>query len=105
MVSILITFLLTSLGWIFFRADNLAQAFGYIERLFSASLFTIPERSRTLYFIIAFIIIEWLQRKKQHGLEIDNIKFTALRWSIYYLIIFLILNFSGSQQEFIYFQF
>jgi alginate O-acetyltransferase complex protein AlgI len=104
-ISILITFTLTSLGWIFFRADNLAQAFSYIERLFSVSLFTIPERSRTLYFIIAFVIVEWLQRNKQHGLEIDNIKLTALRWSVYYLIIFMILNFSGSQQEFIYFQF
>jgi len=104
-IPIIITFTLTSLGWIFFRADNLAQAFGYIERLFSASLFTLPDRSRTLYFIIAFIIVEWLQRKKQHGLEIDNIKITALRWSVYYLIIFVILNFSGSQQEFIYFQF
>lgn len=104
-LSILVTFTLTTFGWIFFRADNLAQAFGYIERLFSTSLFSLPERSRTIYMIIILIIVEWLQRKKQHGLEIDDIKFTVLRWVIYYLVILVILNFGGSQQEFIYFQF
>lgn len=105
LLSILATFSLTTLGWIFFRADNVTQAFGYIERLFSVSLFSLPERSRTIYMIIVLIIVEWLQRKKQHALEIDGIKFTALRWAIYYMVILIILNFSGSQQQFIYFQF
>ena len=98
-------FLLTTYAWVFFRAENVSQAFSYIEHMFSVSLFTIPQRRETIPLILILIVVEWIQRKKQHGLEIDGIKFAALRWAIYYLVIFVILNFGGSQQQFIYFQF
>jgi alginate O-acetyltransferase complex protein AlgI len=100
-----VTFFITLIAWIFFRAESVSQAFHYLERLFSVSLFTLPDRSRTLYLIFILIIVEWIQRKKQHGLEIDTVNYTTVRWAIYCCVIFLILNFSGLQQEFIYFQF
>jgi hypothetical protein len=51
------------------------------------------------------VIVEWLQRKKNHGLEIDQINKPWLRWGIYYSIILMILLLGGKQQSFIYFQF
>ena len=104
-ISIFVTFCFTTLAWIFFRADNLTQAYSYINHMFSISLFSIPKQRDTILLIIILIIIEWIQRKKQHGLEIDRIRFTAMRWAIYYTVILAILNFGASQQQFIYFQF
>jgi alginate O-acetyltransferase complex protein AlgI len=59
-----------------------------------------------LLFLVVFIAAEWLQRGKQHALNFDNIKFPRFaRWTIYFLIVFAIIEYGGSQQEFIYFQF
>lgn len=107
-ISVFLTFCFTTLAWIFFRADNVYQAISYIDKMFSATLFSSPGRSRMITMIpliLILIIVEWIQRKKQHGLEIDRIRFTAMRWAIYYTVILAILNFSTSQQQFIYFQF
>lgn len=104
------TFLLTVIAWIFFRANNVNHALEYIRGIFSSSLFKKPEVFPTvvILLIIIFIIMEWLQRHKNHGLELNFIgtKFNRLkRWLIYFAIILAIFAFGGSQQEFIYFQF
>ena len=105
------TFSLTVFAWIFFRAENITDAYIYIKHMFSASLFSIPNflGSNLYYFIllITFVIIEWFGRKKKHPLEWTNVKLPfMLRWGIYYLIIFIIIYFGVyNQSEFIYFQF
>lgn len=43
--GMLTTFTLTVFAWIFFRAENLNHAFGYIEGIFSKSIFEIPKFS------------------------------------------------------------
>jgi hypothetical protein len=39
------TFLLITLAWIFFRAENVTVAINYISNLFSMSIFTIPQKT------------------------------------------------------------
>ena len=52
------------------------------------------------------LTIEWIQRNKQHALQIEtNILPKTIRWGYYYSIIWSILYFDGKQNEFIYFQF
>ncbi len=106
--QIIATFLLTTLAWIFFRAENISHAFAFIHRLFGTALFSVPEilPIKTIAFIFILIIVEWLQRKKQHALQFGSLNMPLLlRWSIYYVIIVFIILFGGSGQEFIYFQF
>jgi D-alanyl-lipoteichoic acid acyltransferase DltB (MBOAT superfamily) len=103
-----LTFLLVVLGWIFFRADSIHQAFNYLEGIFNASFFTFPNYpfSRgVILFIFVSLIVEWIQRKKQHGLQIDEIKSPQLRWCIYVSLIAVIFWFYGNGFQFIYFQF
>ncbi len=105
-----ITFFITVVAWVFFRAENVSAAFSYLSRLFTKSLFGLPDymgiNIMYLGFIAALIVVEWLQREKEHGLEINPSKFSKpLRWSMYLMIILVILVFGNSQQEFIYFQF
>ena len=104
--QILGTFLLTSFAWIFFRAKDLGHAFDYIRKMFTSSFLKVEVADLKIFvLLVVFVIIEWMQRDKQHGLEIDSPAIPRfVKWSIYYIIVFAIFSF-GKQQEFIYFQF
>ena len=107
-VKMLITFFLTTLAWIFFRAETLTEAVDYIYRLFDVSLFTLPEIRPTniIILIFGFLIIEWSGRKQQYAIEKLWLKYPKfLRWGIYYIIVMIIFLYGGREQEFIYFQF
>jgi D-alanyl-lipoteichoic acid acyltransferase DltB (MBOAT superfamily) len=102
------TFFITVIAWVFFRAENLTNAFQYLDGIFSRSLFSVPETlpSSLVLIIMMFVAVEWVQREKQHALQIDAKCLPVIaRWSIYYLIILLVIGFGGEQQEFIYFAF
>lgn len=105
------TFLLTVLAWIFFRSENISEAFEILQSIFSRSSFMVPEfqgkRKAILLMVIIglFFFTEWTQRDKNHALENIGIKSRFLRWAIYYLIIFSLYFFTGTATQFIYFQF
>lgn len=106
--AMLITFSLTVLAWIFFRAENLGHAISYLSGIFSDTLFTIPEiRPRNLLFvIIGFVTIEWFGRENEYAIEKLGLNWNRFfRIAFYYIILLLIFWFSGREQEFIYFQF
>lgn len=100
-----LTFFLTCIAWIFFRAESIGVAFDYIGRLFTPSLFTTPDGYIfKLIYPLGLFVIEYLQRHKQHGLQMEKVPI-YLRYPIYYVLIYMILNMGGQQQSFIYFQF
>jgi D-alanyl-lipoteichoic acid acyltransferase DltB (MBOAT superfamily) len=107
-IQINVTFLLTTLAWVFFRAESMSHAFDYLGGIMSTSLFAMPEVRPKFMFVLLFIFlaVEWLQRSKQHALQIESMKMPrAARWAVYYVIIFVIFYFGAEKQEFIYFQF
>ena len=104
------TFLLATLAWIFFRADSIGQAVSYIGKIFAKSLIAAPKGSGATIILplllIIMMLVEWLQRDKQHGLDFTNRKIPAfLRIIIYYALIAIMMLFGASQQTFIYSQF
>jgi D-alanyl-lipoteichoic acid acyltransferase DltB (MBOAT superfamily) len=104
----LATFLFTTLGWIFFRANNITEAIDYVGRLINGSLFSIPQVRPTflIVFIGIFIAVEWFGRRQLYAIETLWLHCPSiLRWSIYYIIAIIIFLFGGKEQEFIYFQF
>lgn len=107
LLSIIFTFCLTVFAWIFFRAKDLRHAFSYIHgTLFST--FTKPQgySSRLIVMIIIFIVIEWFGREQEYAIaNLENKWPKLIRWIFYYFIIFTVLRYSGSEQQFIYFQF
>ena len=106
-LNMLFTFILTTLAWVFFRAENLHHAFNYLAGIFSFSFFSYP-KGLPRYFtlsILLFFIAEWFQRDKQHAMQIESIKIAIVRWGIYYSLVYLILLYGGKETEFIYFQF
>ena len=108
--NILLTFCLTTLAWVFFRAENIAHAFSYLAGICSHSLFTVPEfLPYNLFALIAFLIgIEWLQRDREHGLDWNGLKIpTILKWLFIFVLTDLVLAnlLSNKSQQFIYFDF
>ena len=111
--GMLVTFGLTVIAWIFFRAENLHHAVSYLKRLFSASLFSNPDfegkrmAMLTLGLCVFFFVIEWLGRERQYALShIGEHWPRPLRWSFYSFLIFLMgMYMSTSETPFIYFQF
>ena len=114
---ILLTFFLVMIGWIVFRAESIGEAWGYISRMFSASLFSVPLLIVREYYIplfisiIILIVVEWLQREqKDFDVAITfnkllNIQNEKVRAVVYALLLVLIILYGGQPASFIYFQF
>jgi len=101
------TFLLATLAWVFFRADSMAQAFGYLRRFL-----THPggglDTSYVPYLILCAVLIavEWPQREQTFAFRrIARVPVPA-RWASYcaLLLALLVLGTHGVQQ-FVYVQF
>jgi D-alanyl-lipoteichoic acid acyltransferase DltB (MBOAT superfamily) len=109
LASMLFTFALTLVAWIFFRAKNIDHAFSYLTGIFSNSLFVTPEvfpKAKIILLIILFFIIEWLGREQQYAIATLGVRWNRpLRHAMYYAFVIITIYYSGRQQEFIYFQF
>ena len=106
--QIAITFFITVIAWVFFRADSIASALEITARILSPSLFSFPTNMPTqiLVLVVLLFAIEWVQRTKPHGLDLRGLAIPKpVRWTVYYGIATAILVFAGEQQVFIYFQF
>ena len=108
MRSVLLTFLLTAVGWVIFRSTCLTEAADYLQRmttmLCSFDFGPITYGKRPLLWCLLLVVIEWLQRHRSHPLQIDTLP-PAVRWAIYYALFFVVFFARGEEQAFIYFQF
>ncbi|WP_371813703.1 MBOAT family protein [Aquimarina sp. MMG015] len=101
-----ITFFIVTIAWVFFRADSITEAFGYLDRIFSSTLFSIPQGNKLfLILLIVYLGIEWFQKKREHLLDIHYISSKSIRYLIYYVTVFVVFYYAGDLQTFIYFQF
>ena len=99
-----VTFTLTSLAWVFFRADSLAHATDYLFRI-ATSEWTMPQMLRGLPYVAVLLVAEWIQREKGHALAIESAS-PVTRWMVYYGVIICIFLFGNTGNvPFIYFQF
>ncbi|MBN7812917.1 MBOAT family protein [Algoriphagus sp. H41] len=110
--AILGTFCLTVFAWIFFRAESIGHAWGYIKGIFTQGLFSLPhfqgmtDAAYTVLYVCLMIVIEWQARNEEYALETIDTKLSKpLRYLGYYSLIALIFFSLGQEQEFIYFQF
>jgi alginate O-acetyltransferase complex protein AlgI len=106
--SIVITFAMTTLAWIFFRSESMAQALSILRRIFSRSSVNVPEIDQLwlIPVLLIFIVVEWIGRSDKYAIERLLIKTPwVVRWSFYYGLSIMILLLSGEEKQFIYFQF
>ena len=119
--SVGITFFLTMIAWIFFRAETVTQGItiiingfkgllsksGYVESL----NFVYWKIGPTLPFLLfTFLIIEWLGREKEFVLSVFNVFKSKILIAIFYYALIMLIFYFGFQnaeekKQFIYFQF
>lgn len=110
--QMLLTFSLAAFAFIFFRAESMEHAIGFVAGIFNPSLFTMPYLTNEkpgdafILVLLVFILLEWLGREGEFSLDkwIEYL-FKPLRYLTYLILVFLIFYFSGSSQQFLYFQF
>ncbi len=105
------TFLLVTIGWIFFNAPTIGVAVGYIHNIFNTSVWALPTGiglgdGNSLYIGLLLVLVigfEWSQRTHEHPMQ-----FSAPGWFkviVLYVFVFHIIFFSAAQSDFIYYQF
>lgn len=117
--SRVITFVLVSFAWIFFRSANLKEAVEAIHRIFalfggkmnvSELGIDVPNLVVLLVSVFVLFVVSLWEEKDEKALEKTEKSNFAVRWTVYLLLIFAVLIFGiyGSEYEasqFIYFQF
>lgn len=123
----IITFILINLFWLFFRANNVLDAFTAIKAIFSSTTSTILSisnfheaysffissgwsRYKVISLLVALTIYVWYEYGKhiRVGLfDLMNSKRTFIRWTMYILITIVTLYFGSiiEQSDFVYFRF
>ena len=88
------TFSMTLIAWVFFRAGSIPEAISYLEGIFSKSLFSTPKTGsiELVLILVVFILTEWIQRDKDHALQFEGPLCASrkARWSVYVFIVFFI---------------
>ena len=118
LLQMVLTFSLAVFGWIIFRSETLSEASGFITHMFRHSGINLMNSLESLkgmklpvvaIALTGMILCEWIHRDKQHALQFNNNGFvsgnTWIRYVIYICLMMIIINYAGSQSEFIYFQF
>ncbi len=108
-----ITFVLTVLAWVAFRAETISHAGQIYAGIFDYSLFSIPREvlsSKMLVciaLVLIFVLMEWIGRRREFAIEYLFDSYPRwIRWSSYMMIIFLMGMFMQTEETpFIYFQF
>lgn len=108
-INMLITFILTVLAWVFFRAESIEHAATYLSGIFSGTLFDKPELLpwEIIILIVLFMSVEWFGRNGLYALDgLNKTNSSVLKITVSFIVIIVtILYMSNTEQEFIYFQF
>lgn len=108
LTSMLLTFCLTALAWVFFRAKTVSEACSYLKNMFRFNFdggiqFLDFERYSVelLLLLFLFIMVEWNSREQEHPItgKWKTIKIVVV------IIAILSLGVFSSPADFIYFQF
>lgn len=99
------TLLIVLFSWIFFRSNSMTDAIQFIEYMVTKDWIVYPEFKKSMIYVVVVLAAEWLQRSKQHVLQIQHLP-RWIRWGIYYVIIYMIFMYGNTGHvPFIYFQF
>ena len=103
------TFVLVLLGWALFRAQTVGEACRWYALMFNplsfGALHGLPrELAVALVGVLVLLGVEWFNRTAEHGLT-RLPRPRLARWSLYYVLLWLVVFYTPGLQTFIYFQF
>ena len=103
-LQVVITFLLVTIGWVFFRSETIKDSIGYLISMISdISTFTHLSPKIGFYTLI-LILVDWTQRYNERSLFFNFPKFLFKIFALICIVLILI-SFKNDSQQFIYFDF
>lgn len=111
------TFALATFAWIFFRAEGMPHALGYIKQIavdaaqHPAQFLHLPSGKMAFVYILPLLVMDWYLRRSERSLRLPfgnmspafvRVSHAAVYWA---LLLALVWNLSYSENTFIYFQF
>ena len=107
--AMLRTFFFAFLGWALFRAQSIGEACRWFRDMADVRTFgALPglprETAVAAVAVGALLLVEWFNRREAYGCARLPRK-TALRWGVYFLLLWLVVFYTPGSQTFIYFQF
>jgi alginate O-acetyltransferase complex protein AlgI len=103
------TFALTCIAWVFFRAENMGAALTYLKGMADPTLLSPPglHPGHLPYLLLFCLLIEWCGRHGRHALDGLTLRSPRpVRWGMYAFIVSLIgMYMSTDEIPFLYFQF
>ena len=111
--QMLITYGLVLFGWILFRSESIHVFVHYVSGMCqlgtlraSYRFFTQSDMWPKTVFVVIMMVVEWVQRKKQHGMDLSGIRNVWLRAAVCLVLCLAIYTFAYDDiGTFIYFQF
>lgn len=109
----LLTFAITVMGMIIFRAPSMAELGTYLSTMFSSSLLKVGfghDIKVALAYCAVMLVVEWIYREKRFSLDFGDsptgiVRYRWVRWAIYVVLFVFTVLMSGLHSNFIYFQF
>ena len=103
-LQVVITFLLVTIGWVFFRSETIKDSIGYLISMISdISTFTHLSPKIGFYTLI-LILVDWTQRYNERSLFFNFPKF-LFKIFVLICIVLILISFKNDSQQFIYFDF
>ena len=104
LIKVLTTFLLVTIGWVFFRSKTLEDSFNYLNKIIFEFDINLSETSGILY-IIPLIILDYMIRSNERNINFTKNKLANNSLFILFVMIIVLLFFKETRVGFIYFQF
>jgi alginate O-acetyltransferase complex protein AlgI len=103
-INVVTTFLLVTIGWVFFRSESIGDSFSYLSSMdFNINSFT-HLSPKLVFYILTLILVEWTQRFDERNLFFNFPKL-ILRIFVIICVFLILINFKKESQQFIYFDF
>ncbi len=107
-----VTFVLAVIGWVIFRADSLQTVGSYLVSMLNVhtltsawAFFTSSDFGVIRWTLLLMVVMEWVNREREHGLDLRWMRWRWMRATVYYTLVVLLILFAVPSENFIYFQF
>ena len=100
-----LTFVLAALGWILFRSQSIGEAIDFYTGIVGNGWSGFNPPMRAILFVALMLVVEWLQRGRSHGLDMNGVRYGVVRYACYLSVLVLIFMYGVFNETFIYFQF
>lgn len=110
LMGMLLTFTMVCIAWVFFRAQNVQEAWGYLGAMFTHfnHWSDVSTFGAGLLLLVPFILFEWFNRHNEDGVPFSQFRFPRYaRLALEMVLTLMIIEsfYTLDHAQFIYFQF